>query len=44
VTKQVILTVEDDSNDVLLIQRAFEKANILVPLQTVSHGDEAVAS
>ncbi len=42
-TKQVILIVEDDPNDVLLIQRAFKKANILVPLQTVSHGDAAVA-
>jgi CheY-like chemotaxis protein len=43
VTKQVILIVEDDPNDVLLIQRAFKKANILVPIQTVSHGDAAVA-
>ncbi|HJQ67160.1 MAG TPA: response regulator [Gemmatimonadales bacterium] len=42
-TRPVILIVEDDPNDVLLIQRAFKKANILVPLRTVNHGDEAVA-
>lgn len=42
-SSQVILVVEDDPNDVLLIQRAFKKANILAPLRTVSNGDEAVA-
>ncbi len=42
-TKPVILIVEDDPNDVLLLQRAFKKANIVVPLQTVGHGDDAVA-
>lgn len=42
-TNQVILIVEDDANDVLLLHRAFQKANIVVPLQTVSHGDDAVA-
>jgi CheY-like chemotaxis protein len=40
---QVILIVEDDPNDVLLIQRAFDKARILNPLQTVGNGDDAVA-
>lgn len=40
---QVILIVEDDANDVLLIQRAFAKARILNPLQTVGNGDDAVA-
>jgi CheY-like chemotaxis protein len=35
--------VEDDPNDVLLIQRAFDKARILNPLQTVGNGDDAVA-
>jgi CheY-like chemotaxis protein len=40
---QVILVVEDDSNDVVLIQRAFAKARILNPLQTVGNGDDAVA-
>jgi len=40
---QVILVVEDDPNDVLLIQRAFDKARILNPLQTVGNGDDAVA-
>ena len=40
---QVILVVEDDANDVLLIQRAFDKARILNPVRTVANGDEAVA-
>ncbi|RMF85886.1 MAG: response regulator [Nitrospinota bacterium] len=38
-----ILLVEDDPNDVLLIQRAFQRARILNPLQVVRNGDEAVA-
>jgi CheY-like chemotaxis protein len=42
-THRVILIVEDDVNDVLLLHRAFQKANIVAPLQTVSHGDEAIA-
>ena len=37
-----ILLVEDDYNDVLLIQRAFRKANIKPSVSTVSDGDEAV--
>jgi CheY-like chemotaxis protein len=40
---QVILIVEDDPNDLLLIQRAFGKARILNPLQSVGNGDDAVA-
>jgi CheY-like chemotaxis protein len=38
-----ILLVEDDANDVFLIRRAFEKAQIGNPIQAVEHGDEAVA-
>jgi CheY-like chemotaxis protein len=38
-----ILLVEDDSNDVLLIQRAFRKANLANPIQVMGDGDEAVA-
>ncbi|OGP70048.1 MAG: two-component system response regulator [Deltaproteobacteria bacterium RBG_13_58_19] len=38
-----ILLVEDDADDALLIQRAFRKAKIANPIQTVSDGDEAVA-
>ncbi|MDX2243865.1 MAG: response regulator [Leptolyngbyaceae cyanobacterium bins.302] len=38
-----ILLVEDSTNDVLLIRRAFRKATITAPLHTVSNGDEAVA-
>lgn len=36
-----ILLVEDDPNDVLLIQRAFRKANLVNPLQVVSDGEQA---
>ena len=38
-----ILLVEDDDNDVLLIKRAFRKANIMPLMSIVSDGDEAVA-
>jgi len=37
-----ILLVEDSLNDVTLIQRAFRKANITVPLHVVNDGDAAV--
>jgi len=39
----VILLAEDDENDVLLVQRAFQKSNIANPLQVVRDGEEAVA-
>ena len=38
-----ILLVEDDYNDVLLIQRAFRKAQIETPIIQVSDGEEAIA-
>lgn len=38
-----ILLVEDDPNDVLLVQRAFRKANLANHLQVVGDGEEAVA-
>jgi CheY-like chemotaxis protein len=38
----VILLVEDNPRDVLLIQRAFRKANITNPVQVVGDGDAAV--
>ena len=38
-----ILLVEDDANDVLLIQRAFQKAGIQQTLKTVRDGEQAVA-
>jgi len=41
--KYTLLLVEDDSNDVLLIQRAFQKASMANPLQVVTDGEEAVA-
>jgi len=41
--RYTILLVEDDSNDVFLIQRAFRKANPAAPIQVMGDGDEAVA-
>jgi DNA-binding response OmpR family regulator len=38
-----ILLVEDDPNDILLIRRAFRKANVVAPLHVVHHGEAAVA-
>jgi CheY-like chemotaxis protein len=38
-----ILMVEDEPNDVLLVQRAFRKANLLNPIQVVGEGEVAVA-
>ncbi|HEY9861059.1 MAG TPA: response regulator, partial [Candidatus Obscuribacterales bacterium] len=38
-----VLLVEDDPNDVLLIQRAFTKANLQVPMQVVDNGEAAVS-
>ncbi|WP_348232089.1 response regulator [Trichocoleus sp. DQ-U1] len=42
VSNYTILLVEDDSNDIFLIQRAFRKANLLNPLQVVENGEAAV--
>src|ERR1043166_4419196 len=39
----VILLVEDREEDVILLRRAFTKANFLNPIQVVSDGDEAIA-
>lgn len=38
-----ILLVEDNPDDVLLMQRAFRKANLANPLQVVDDGEKAVA-
>jgi CheY-like chemotaxis protein len=38
-----ILLVEDDPNDIILIKRAFGKANITNPLQVVEDEEEAIA-
>src|SRR5690349_490041 len=40
---QTVLVVEDDSNDVLLLQRSMRKAQWANPIQVVDHGDAAVA-
>jgi CheY-like chemotaxis protein len=42
-SQYTILLVEDDSNDTLLLQRAFRRAGLNNPLQVVSDGDQAVA-
>src|ERR1044071_8088044 len=42
-TQNVLLHVEDDPNDVLLLQRAFRKANAQLTIQAVTDGDKAVA-
>jgi len=39
----VLLHVEDDPNDILLLQRAFKKANLAVSIQAVNDCDKAVA-
>jgi len=39
---QIILLAEDDPNDVLLIQRAFQKAGLRNVLKTVRDGDQAI--
>ncbi len=38
-----MLLVEDDTNDVFLIQRAFRKAHVVNPLQVVTDGEQAIA-
>jgi CheY-like chemotaxis protein len=39
---QLILLAEDDPNDVLLIQRAFQKAGFQNPLKVVRNGEQAI--
>jgi CheY-like chemotaxis protein len=41
--EHVVLLADDDVNDVFLVQRALQKANIANPLQVVRDGEEAVA-
>ncbi|MDB6028868.1 MAG: response regulator receiver protein [Verrucomicrobiales bacterium] len=38
-----VLLADDDENDVLLMQRAFQKARLANPLQIVRNGEQAVA-
>ncbi|MEB3214397.1 MAG: response regulator [Leptolyngbyaceae bacterium] len=37
-----ILLVEDDSNDILLIERAFSRVNVTHPIRVVKDGDAAI--
>src|SRR4051812_28573679 len=39
---QHILLAEDDPNDVLLIQRAFQKAGLRIALEVVADGEQAI--
>ena len=41
--KGVILLAEDDPNDVLLIERAFQRTHVANSLQVVRDGEEALA-
>jgi CheY-like chemotaxis protein len=42
-SEATVLLVEDDANDVLLTERAFEQAGLVNPLQVVSDGEQAIA-
>ena len=42
IQKLIVLLVEDDPNDVVLIQRAFRKANIVNPIYIVENGEDAI--
>lgn len=39
----IILLVEDDPNDIILIKRAFEKANLMNPIYVVEDGEKAIS-
>ena len=39
----IILLVEDRGDDILLIQKAFDRAQIMNPMQVVRDGEEAIA-
>jgi CheY-like chemotaxis protein len=40
--ESVVLIADDDENDVFLMKRAFEKANVSVPVMVVRNGEEAI--
>jgi CheY-like chemotaxis protein len=39
----VILIAEDSEGDLLMLRRAFQQAGLLIPLQAVGDGEEAIA-
>ncbi len=41
--RYTLMVVEDDTGEVMLIQRAFEKARVVSPIQIIGDGDEAIA-
>lgn len=38
-----VLVIEDEQNDVLLLQRAFKKSNVVNPLRLIEDGETAMA-
>ena len=42
-TTETILVVEDEPDAVLLLKRAFQKAGVVNPIQTVDNGERAIA-
>ena len=38
-----MLIIEDDTNDILLLRRAFKRANFTIPFNIVTDGDEAIS-
>src|SRR6185503_14059178 len=43
IDSEVILLAEDREDDIVLLRRAFKKANLVNPLQVVKNGEEAIA-
>ena len=41
--KSVFLLLEDSEDDAVLVQRAFQKANVLNPLITLRNAEEGMA-
>lgn len=40
--RRLVLVVEDNADDVLLLQRAFQKAELVNPIQVLTDGQQAV--
>src|ERR1051326_4028773 len=41
-TQQTILLADDNEDDVIIMQRAFQKQSVLNPLQVVNDGEQAI--
>lgn len=42
IDQRLVLVVEDNADDVLLLQRAFQKAELVNPIQVLTDGQQAV--